>query len=756
MWITVGLVCCLVFGGLPSAHCTCPSQCSCAFYSINEGTKARTVLCNDPEMTLTPVNIPGDTSKLRIEKTAIRRVPGEAFHSLRNLEYLWMPYNSLASVSVITFRGLRRLQELRLDGNDLILFPWEVLADMPQLRLLDLHNNELTSIPAEAARYIKNITYLDLSSNKLMTLPQELISTWANLQAVPYFPNDNSKIILGLQDNPWVCDCSLYEMVHFLNFQSPNIAFIEPRLKCFTPRSLAGVFFSQVELRKCQSPVVHTSVAKVKTILGSTVLLRCGTTGVPIPELSWRRADGNQLNGTVHQEISSDGMSWSILGLPVVSYLDSGEYICKAKNFLGATEAFISLIITDSEGTDDPNANSKGVWNGKVSGMEAAAYNDKLVARYVITTSTSPTLGARPVRVNTEENLGFQNEAQNMVKEQNNNPRNLLSSLPPGQQEPERIVRSVRVIGDTDQSVSLAWKAPQAKNTTIFSVLYAIFGEREMRRISVEPVSTTHISEDTMKSELVIPSAHLMDEGNYTCTAANFIGNTSTIISLKIQAPRMVASSSSFSSSVSEENAYVDVRIAKQTVYGITLEWYAVTENPGETWYTLHFGKYDDSKKEMIYIGPGTNTYSVNDLLPATKYEVCVTLRNQTPRKGQCIVFVTGSDISELEQREKLIHIIIIVCAMVLAVPAGMYACTTETRLNCMEKCAGFCHKNRKGQKNLRAGNKENTFDSLPTGSEEGLCYRDSSEDKRKPRSPEDKEKPDKHKPNHRNSADLY
>ena len=157
----------------------------------------RTVLCNDPEMTLTPVNIPLDTSKLRIEKTAIRRVPGEAFHALRNLEYLWLPYNSLASLSGITFKGLRRLQELRLDGNDLISFPWETLADMPQLRLLDLHNNELTSVPPDAARYVKNITYLDLSSNKLMTLPQALIATWANLQAVPYFPNDNSKIILG-------------------------------------------------------------------------------------------------------------------------------------------------------------------------------------------------------------------------------------------------------------------------------------------------------------------------------------------------------------------------------------------------------------------------------------------------------------------------------------------------------------------------------------------------------------------------------
>lgn len=148
-------------------------------------------------MTLTPVNFPSDTFKLRIEKTAIRRVPGESFHSLRNLEFLWMPYNSLASLSPTNFRGLRRLQELRLDGNDLTVFPWEALLSMPQLRLLDLHNNELTSIPAEAAQYIKNLTYLDISSNKLVTIPQELIAIWSSLQTVPYFPNDNSKIILG-------------------------------------------------------------------------------------------------------------------------------------------------------------------------------------------------------------------------------------------------------------------------------------------------------------------------------------------------------------------------------------------------------------------------------------------------------------------------------------------------------------------------------------------------------------------------------
>ncbi|NXP64362.1 LRIT1 protein, partial [Chloropsis cyanopogon] len=580
MWLAVTLLCCSALAGLPRAGGSCPSQCSCAFHSLSEGSKARTVLCNDPEMTLPPVNIPVDTTKLRIEKTAIRRVPGEAFHLLHNLEYLWMPYNSLASLSSITFKGLRRLQELRLAGNNLISFPWESLAGMPQLRLLDLHNNELTSIPPDAARYVKNITYLDLSSNKLMTLPQALIATWANLQAVPYFPNDNSKIILGLQDNPWVCDCSLYEMVHFLNFQSPNIAFIEPRLKCFTPRSLAGVFFSQVELRKCQSPVVHTSVAKVKTILGSTVLLRCGTTGVPIPELSWRRADGAQLNGTVHQEISSDGMSWSILGLPVVSYLDSGEYICKAKNFLGATEAFISLIITDSESTDDPSSGAKGTWNGKASGMEAAAYNDKLVARYVITTSTVPTLGAGP---GTGDSVLLPDAAQG------SDPQNLLVSPTTGQQEPERMVRSVRVIGDTDQSITLAWKAPMAKNTTVFSVLYAIFGERDMRRINVEPGKT------------------------------------------------------------------------KVTLYG---------------------------------------------LLPKTKYIVCVCVKGLIPRKEQCIIFSTDEVVSA-GGTQKLINVVVISVACVIAVPLTLVVCCGALKRRC-KKC--FVRKPKDVQESYV------TFESLSPG----------------------------------------
>ncbi|MEE6488671.1 hypothetical protein FKM82_015308 [Ascaphus truei] len=292
------------------------------------------------------------------------------------------------------------------------------------------------------------------------------------------------------------------------------------------------------------------------------------------------------------------------------------------------------------------------------------------------------------------------------------------------------------------------------------SPLPSIWWTYGLKIIKAFNVSTTPIDEEMIRSELVIPIVYVADAGIYNCIATNFLGNSSSAITLNVQSSKLGASSTSFSSSFppsssSEENVFIDVRISKQTVYGIALEWFAVTQNPGETWYTIYFGRYEDTKKEVIYIGPGIYTYSVNDLLPATKYEVCITLKNQPPRKGQCIVFMTGSDISEMEQREKLIHIIVIVCAMVLAVPAGMYACTTETRFNCLEKCSSVCPRKRKAQKSLKKdATKESTFDSLQANSDEVLCHREGSEENRRRRCSEDKL--NKQKSDHKNPAELY
>lgn len=232
---------------------------------------------------------------------------------------------------------------------------------------------------------------------------------------------------------------------------------------------------------------------------------------------------------------------------------------------------------------------------------------------------------------------------------------------------------------------------------------------------------------------------HIADRGLYTCMANNFIGNSSDTVSLNIESPILSAPLlPPVPMLSSDDSPRIDIRIAKQTVYGITLEWHAMTNNPAETWFTIHFGKYHSVKKEMILIGPGINSYSISDLLPVTKYEVCVTLKNHPPREGQCIVFVTGSDISELQQRERLVHIIVIVCAMVLAVPAGMYACTTEARFSCVDRCVDMWKKRRRHGENNEGSERQNTFDSLQAASDEALC-RDSEEKRTKRRKSEDR-----------------
>ncbi|KAG7334039.1 hypothetical protein KOW79_002446 [Hemibagrus wyckioides] len=490
MMVIVFFALLLASGGFPPAQTSCPSRCSCLYHNLSDGSRARSVICNDPEIFLVPASIPSDTSKLRIEKTAIKRIPSEAFKDLSNLEFLWLSFNVLSSVNVESFRGLNSLEELRLDGNSLTAFPWESLKYMPNLKLLDLHSNKLSSVPAEAAKYIRPLTYLDLSSNNLVTMPSEVLATWMTVK--PNQGAQSSKIILGLHDNPWFCDCRLYDLVQFQTSPSLSVAFIDTSLRCTAPESLSGVLFSDADLRRCQEPKVHSAVSRIRSTVGNNVLLRCGAIGVPMPQLIWRRADGKTLNGTVKQENSKDGIVWSILNVPAVSFHDSGKYICKATNYAGSAEAVIALIISKAPKLDNVTATVKKIKENTQTPVE----KEKGITKYIsprpsfvpVTTSPMGYLGPYPgLQSDTvpERETNAQPTSPDRLLETNLS--NLAANASSLQQDFDRIVRSVKVIGDTDYTVCLIWRAPKANNTTAFSVLYAVFGERDMRRINVSP-----------------------------------------------------------------------------------------------------------------------------------------------------------------------------------------------------------------------------------------------------------------------------
>ncbi|KAM5193855.1 leucine-rich repeat, immunoglobulin-like domain and transmembrane domain-containing protein 3 [Mantella aurantiaca] len=485
----------------------CPSQCTCIFHGRSDGTGTRSVLCNDPDMFDMPVNVPVDTIKLRVEKTVIRRIPTEAFYYLVDLKYLWVTYNSITSIDSSSFYNLKQLHELRLDGNMISVFPWESIFEMPRLRTLDLHNNKIASIPAEAGRYLKNITYLDVSSNKLTTLPSDLLDIWPPFSEPVSRSTDlySQRVILGLQDNPWFCDCRISKLIELSKIVDPQVIFLDPLVVCSGPESLTGILFQKAELEQCLKPSVMTSATKITSPLGSNVLLRCDATGYPTPQLLWSRVNNKSSNYTVIQESPTDGVRWSILSMNGISYKDAGEYRCKAKNLAGISEASITVIVVGvvtttlaaqrlerRPETDQVNklraeetVTISTIWSPEIL-TSTSSLTDTTVEPTIAPTTTSTTV--RILERKPQKTKG-QNQAANkksQIANSANKGGEVLKNIS-DVTEANTVVRNLKVTSETKERVTLTWKTLNTTNSSGLTVLYSKYGEKEMLRLSTDP-----------------------------------------------------------------------------------------------------------------------------------------------------------------------------------------------------------------------------------------------------------------------------
>ncbi|XP_056411227.1 leucine-rich repeat, immunoglobulin-like domain and transmembrane domain-containing protein 3 [Hyla sarda] len=491
----------------------CPSQCTCIFHGRSDGTGARSVLCNDPDMFDMPVNVPVDTVKLRVEKTVIRRIPTEAFYYLVDLKYLWITYNSVTSIDSSSFYNLKQLHELRLDGNLISIFPWESILEMPRLRTLDLHNNKIASIPAEAARYLKNITYLDISSNKLTTLPSDLMDIWPPFSDPSLRGTEQlyQRVVLGLQDNPWFCDCRISKLIELSKIVDPQVIFLDVMVVCSGPESLTGILFQKAELEQCLKPSVMTSATKITSPLGSNVLLRCDATGSPTPQLIWSRTNNSAANYTVIQESPADGVRWSILSMNGISYKDAGEYRCKAKNLAGISEASITVLVVGvvtttgspsrqgwrpgADQTIDQLAEEKeeiGKTSPASFPLPTVIISLSPIEQTTVQPTVAPTTTTTTTRVlekKPQKTSKGQTQAAGGKKTQlfqGNKEGDALKNVA-ANTETNSVVRNLRVITETEDRVTLTWKTLNTTNSSSLTVLYSKYGEEEMLRLSTDP-----------------------------------------------------------------------------------------------------------------------------------------------------------------------------------------------------------------------------------------------------------------------------
>lgn len=174
--------------------------------------------------------------------------------------------------------------------------------------------------------------------------------------------------------------------------------------------------------------------------------------------------------------------------MPTVSFHDSGKYICKATNYAGSAEALIALIISKSPKSDNETGTVKKIKED----IQNPIKKENMNTRYVSLRPSSFSVTKSPMSytgpyTGMQSDSGTNTQVTSPDRLVEANLSNLAANASSLQQDLDRIVRSVKVIGDTDYTVCLIWRAPKANNTTAFSVLYAVFGERNMRRINVSP-----------------------------------------------------------------------------------------------------------------------------------------------------------------------------------------------------------------------------------------------------------------------------
>lgn len=122
--------------------------------------------------------------------------------------------------------ALRGLHHLELASNHFLYLPRDLLAQLPSLRHLDLRNNSLVSLTYASFRNLTHLESLHLEDNALKVLHNSTLAEWQGLAHVRVF----------LDNNPWVCDCYLADMVAWL--KETEVVPDKAKLTCAFPEKM--------------------------------------------------------------------------------------------------------------------------------------------------------------------------------------------------------------------------------------------------------------------------------------------------------------------------------------------------------------------------------------------------------------------------------------------------------------------------------------------------------------------------------------
>ncbi|KAG7477652.1 hypothetical protein MATL_G00071940 [Megalops atlanticus] len=264
----------------------CHKTCICA---------SNIVSCSKMNLTSIPTSLPNYTavldlsynsiSRLRAEWTTVKMVKlhnlllshngmnfisSEAFVYVTQLRYLDLSSNSLRQLDELIFEPLKELEVLLLYNNHISQIDRSAFSGLGNLQKLYLSQNQVSRFPLELVKEktrLKNLSLLDVSSNRVKVLPvQELKVLPAWIKNGLYFHN-----------NPFACDCELYNMLAHWHIRRLSSAVdFKDDYTCVLPgaqKTTVPVFDLNGSHMNCST----VKAADEETYLDQTLVLSCDT-----------------------------------------------------------------------------------------------------------------------------------------------------------------------------------------------------------------------------------------------------------------------------------------------------------------------------------------------------------------------------------------------------------------------------------------------------------------------------------------------
>lgn len=211
--------------------------------------------CRAMELTSVPECLPENVIWLDLWNNKIAELTQFSFQSITAIEILDMSYNIIRRVDEASFINLKNLTTLVLSGNYIADLHDNLFSNNGKLISLNIAYNLLTSLNELTFQPLVEMESLVLYANEIQKIPhsETFSKNWklslldigwnllTTLDRLLFSSNRNMEIYL--KDNPWHCDCTLYEVIQ--DFKVYNIS-IRGDAYCASPPELAGVSWNDL------------------------------------------------------------------------------------------------------------------------------------------------------------------------------------------------------------------------------------------------------------------------------------------------------------------------------------------------------------------------------------------------------------------------------------------------------------------------------------------------------------------------------